>query len=66
MDWILIGVVGGSLVVSAHPTQEACYGRQHTLQQHVPAACYPAPRSSSGLITSTPTCCGPALGCTPC
>ena len=28
MDWLLIGVVAGSLIVSPHKTEEECEGRK--------------------------------------
>lgn len=28
MDWLLIGVVAGSLIISPHTTEEGCEGRK--------------------------------------
>jgi hypothetical protein len=57
MDWILIGIVGGSLVISGFSTKEACLGRVATLkEQKVEAKCVEAPGNHLGL-TGTGTIC---------
>ena len=33
MDWILIGILAGSIVTSGHPTREACEGRAVILRE---------------------------------
>lgn len=44
MTWIMIGVIGGSLVVSGHDSKEACEGRAAVLrEQKVPTKCTEAP-----------------------
>lgn len=51
MEWIMLGIVAGSLVVSQFATKEACLGRVATLrEQKIEAKCVEAPRSSSGII----------------
>ena len=44
MSWILIGVIGGSIIVSAHDSKEACLGRKASLdEQKIAARCVEAP-----------------------
>jgi hypothetical protein len=60
MEWILIGIVAGSIVTSGHPTKEACLGRVGVLkEQKIVSACYPSPGNGTigfGTMTS-PVCC---------
>ena len=60
MDWILIGIVSGSLVTSTFKDKEACMGRVATLHdQKIEAKCVevPAGRLSIGPIgTIQPWC----------
>lgn len=59
MDWILIAVVSGSLLVSGHPTKEACMGRIATLaEQKITAKCVEVPNGGmSGYLTLSPNGC---------
>jgi len=45
MDWILIAVVSGSIIVSGHSTEEACLGRAAMLKkdQKIEAKCVSSP-----------------------
>ena len=57
MDWILIGIVAGSLVTGTFSTEEACLGRAAMLEkQHVRAKCVEAPKSTSSLISNGAWC----------
>ena len=38
MDWILIGILAGSIVTSGHPTREACEGRAVILREQKASA----------------------------
>lgn len=59
MEYVLIGVVAGSLVVSEHKDREACVGRQAMLkEQNISATCVPRPSNTSGLVTIAPAICG--------
>jgi|HubBroStandDraft_4_1064222.scaffolds.fasta_scaffold577148_2 hypothetical protein len=63
MDWILIGVVAGSLIVSGHASEEACLGRKAVLdKQKIAATCVKAP---SNFTTSTVTLCPNCIFTTP-
>lgn len=54
MEWLLIGLVAGSLVASGHKTEEECLGRRAVLdKQKITATCVKAP-SNFGVIGSTP------------
>jgi hypothetical protein len=65
MDWILIGIVAGSLVTGTFTAKEACLGRAAMLKElKIEAKCVEAPRtgwalSSSGSIqlTQPSNCC---------
>ena len=47
MDWVLIGVVSGSLIVSAHTSREACEGRAVILRESkITSKCVEAPKPS--------------------
>ena len=51
MNWILVGVIAGSVITSSHDTKEACFDRKATLsEQRIPAICVLAPSNSSELI----------------
>ena len=51
MDWILIAVVSGSLLVSGHQTKEACMGRIATLaEQKINAKCVESSAALSGAL----------------
>lgn len=53
MNFILIGILAGSLIVSGHETREACEGRAVLLREQKAAVkCLEAPRSTTGA-TST-------------
>ena len=59
MDWILIGIVAGSLVTSSFATKEACLGRVATLSElKIPTKCVEAPGrsawTSGSIITLDP------------
>ena len=57
MDWILIGIVAGSLVTGTFKDKEACMGRIATLhEQKIEAKCVEAPSRmwTSGSIQLTP------------
>ncbi len=57
MDWILIGIVAGSLVTGTFKDKEACMGRVATLhEQNIEAKCVEAPFRSSITIGTTPIC----------
>lgn len=54
MEWILIGVVAGSLVTAGFKDEEACLGRVATLKaQKIEAKCVAAPHSPYGITGST-------------
>jgi hypothetical protein len=71
MDWVLIGVVAGSLVVQGFGNKEACMGRVATLkEQKIEAKCAPldhleAPPASY-VSPLTGCCILRTIGCTPC
>jgi hypothetical protein len=51
MSWILIGVIGGSIIVSAHDSKEACLGRKASLdEQKIAARCVEAPSRTLGGV----------------
>lgn len=57
MNWILIGIIGGSLIVSSHDSREACEGRAAILREQKAAVkCVDVPtyNSNSGLIYMYP------------
>jgi len=63
MDWILIGIVAGSIVVSGHPSREACEGRAVMLrEQKVVAKCVEMPKLSNFTINGTGMWCGDGSG----
>ena len=71
MDWILIGIVAGSLVTGQFASKEACLGRAATLRElKIEAKCVEAPSNLSNFViggsvtTSTATC--SAAMCTRC
>jgi hypothetical protein len=75
MDWIMIAVVGGSILVSGHSSEEACRGRAAMVEkdQKVAAKCVEAPHhgiwvtGSSVTLGSPGTCClNVGGGCGPC
>ena len=51
MDWIMIAVVAGSILVSGHASEEACRGRAAMVEkdQKVAVTCVKAPSHSSGI-----------------
>ena len=52
MDWILIGIVAGTLVTGTFKEKEACLGRVATLhEQKIEAKCVEAPGYTG--VTST-------------
>jgi hypothetical protein len=63
MDWIMIAIVGGSLLTSTHATEEACRGRAAMIEkdQKVATMCVKAPshmatfNSYNGSITGPTT-----------
>jgi len=58
MDWILIGIVAGSIVASGHSSEEACLGRKAMLdKQKIAATCVKAPSNYSFSVLS------PCLNC---
>lgn len=53
MTWVMIGVIGGSLVVSGHDSKEACEDRAAILrEQKVVAKCTEAPGTGLALSGS--------------
>lgn len=65
--WVLIGLVGSSLVVSQHDTREACEGRAVVLrEQKVQAKCVEFPKGmtsgTASYITTVPLGCFDAGG----
>jgi hypothetical protein len=57
MDWILIGIVSGSLITGTFKDKEACMGRVSTLHDaKIDAKCVEAPRSTSNLVTGSSVC----------
>jgi hypothetical protein len=53
MNWILIGIVAGSLIVSGHETEEACKGREAMLsKQKIAAKCVQAPLAPGTILWS--------------
>ena len=68
MNWILIGILAGSLITSTHDTREQCEGRAVILrEQKAVVKCVEAPKSytTSTLQLSPSTCCS-AMTCGPC
>ena len=61
MEWLLIGVVAGSFVVSGHTTEEQCLGRKAILdKQKIIASCVKAPSNLTtynGTVTLCPGNC---------
>lgn len=62
MDWVLIGIVAGSLVTATFTSKEACMGRVSTLRDSkIEAKCVEAPKPSfsitngGGFICLTPS-----------
>ena len=54
MEWVMIGIVAGSLVTSLHPTKEACLGRVEILkEQKISAKCVEMPALYGSLGTAS-------------
>jgi hypothetical protein len=54
MDWILIGVVSGSLITATFKDKEACMGRVSTLHDaKIEAKCVEAPKPLMTFYTGT-------------
>jgi len=54
MDWIFLGIIAGSIITSAHPSEEACLGRKAVMEkQHIAGICVKAPSNSVGLTSSS-------------
>ena len=57
MDWVLIGIVAGSLITGTFKDKEACMGRVSTLSdQKIQAKCVEAPQRSSTIAIGTSLC----------
>jgi len=50
MNWIMIAIMSGSLVVSSHETQEACEGRAAILKKDhkIETKCVEVPKTYDG------------------
>jgi hypothetical protein len=68
MDWILIGIVSGTLIAQGFGTKEACLGRGATLKEaKIESKCVEAPRTGYTLSSGTVlTCCINGVCGTPC
>ena len=57
MDWVLIGIVAGSLVTATFKDKEACMGRVSTLHDaKIEAKCVEAPKASFTSYSATGIC----------
>jgi hypothetical protein len=58
MNWIFIGMIAGSLVISTHDTKEACLGRQAVLkEQKVDGQCVQNGSRTVGTTLNSITLC---------
>jgi hypothetical protein len=67
MAWILIGLLGGSLITSLHDTREACEGRAVVLRETkgLVAKCVELPRNSYITSGSVISICPGTYSCPP-
>ena len=53
MDWIFLGIIAGSIITSALPSEEACLGRKAVMEKlHIAGICVKVPSNSMGLTSS--------------
>lgn len=65
MDWIMIAVVAGSILVSGHKTKEECLGRAAIVHEQIKAAadCVKAPTGGLTWYSGSNAVIAPGIAC---